>query len=334
MLKAMKSNLYLFLLFLVATSNTYANEVCYSLAHGENGRGSSNITHTPILFTSGSHWPAFIYLTNVSFKPLNIKIEFVNYDASPYLPRNYELHGQFDNDNSPLNILTGGAILKAQQSAFVRINDDNASAGIIGKITWQADSCLDNPLSINIRNEQIASNPNDLEYRLAQQEAKIEELSSTVTEQATEIEALRTTADGLLDVLNIDSDSGNPFDEPLELKRSEPNFDSGWFRLAESCKTYEFIKQFDGLPSQVTAFYRLTNGEILTWGMNQYGDSYESNGVIIDFDEWDRAFVRLPCGNRNSNNNVHIGSYRNRNDNGSDVLYHQQNVDFRIMIWE
>ena len=70
----------------------------------------------------------------------------------------------------------------------------------------------------------------------------------------------------------------------------------------------------------------------MLWGLNQYGDSNQGNGVMIDFYESGTLYVRLPCGN--SGNNNAVGHYRNRANDGNEVIYNQENVQFRVMVWK
>jgi len=109
----------------------------------------------------------------------------------------------------------------------------------------------------------------------------------------------------------------------------EPDYDSGWFDIERTNRTYKFEIGFDGLPKFITAYYKRENGQILAWGMNQYGDEHQSNGVLLDFDEQGNLFVRLPA-----NNVLHIGIYCNRDDDANERIYNQLNVGFRVMLWK
>jgi len=66
-----------FLLLLCATMATAHEEqdLCYPLAHGEDGMGSSNFKYTNHL-AFDSTWYTYVYVTNVSHKSVNIKMPF------------------------------------------------------------------------------------------------------------------------------------------------------------------------------------------------------------------------------------------------------------------
>jgi len=127
---------------------------------------------------------------------------------------------------------------------------------------------------------------------------------------------------------NADLLQNKGLDELTPLFR-EPDFDSDWFEIERKNRTYKFEIGFDGLPKFITAYYKRENGQILAWGMNQYGDSHQSNGVLLDFDEQGNLFVRLPA-----NNVLHVGTYRNRDDNASETIFNQLNVKFRVILWK
>lgn len=65
----------------------------------------------------------------------------------------FDHFGQFNSGNSPLNSATGWAILKLNESATLEIEDSQKANGIVGIITWQADTCLDKALTVHLRNQ-------------------------------------------------------------------------------------------------------------------------------------------------------------------------------------
>lgn len=133
-------------------AHTDNQDLCFPLAHGENGLGSRNSMFLPTLITQGDNWYSVIYITNASLTPVNVKLDFLYYDGSTYIPYDYSYTGQFNAQNSPLNI----AILKPFQTGNFIIEDDNlfASKGINGKVQWQANKCIENALRVDVRTVQ------------------------------------------------------------------------------------------------------------------------------------------------------------------------------------
>lgn len=124
---------------------------CYAIPHGEDGMGSTNSLHLPHMQTR-NNWSAKVFVTNTSNKFVNVKLNFSNFDGSTYTPTTTELEGEFSSGNSPLSLETGGAVLKPGRTALVIIRDDNKSNALVGKITWQADVCIDRALLVSVRN--------------------------------------------------------------------------------------------------------------------------------------------------------------------------------------
>jgi hypothetical protein len=113
-----------------------------------------------------------------------------------------------------------------------------------------------------------------------------------------------------------------------------PSFDSQWFSIDKNCNTYAFKLGFNGLPKRITAYYKLSTGQILPYGMSQYGDGAEANGVLLDLDELGNLYVRLPCGNTNNNSAVKLGSFKDRQNDGNQTMNNQAGVQFRVMVWK
>lgn len=121
---------------------------------------------------------------------------------------------------------------------------------------------------------------------------------------------------------NADMLQGKGLDE---LFLREPDFDTGWFDVAPRQRTYTFELGFKDLPRNITAYYRRENGQIFPWGLSQYG----SHGILLDFDGDGEMFVRLSNGY-----GLHMGYYWNREDSKNELIYHQENLDFRVMLWK
>ncbi len=125
---------------------------CYPLAIGEGGQGSTNSLHLPH-FVTASKWSGTIWLTNTSDKYVNVTLNFKNYDGSTYLPQDYSFVGEFDSNNSPFALATGGAILQSGRSARIVINDASRTDSMIGTVDWQADACIDDALVVSFRSQ-------------------------------------------------------------------------------------------------------------------------------------------------------------------------------------
>ena len=122
-----------------------------------------------------------------------------------------------------------------------------------------------------------------------------------------------------------------------ELEQERPaDYDSGWFDVEMNCRTYMREIGFDELPTGMMAYYKIGQGQderIFPWGLNQYGDTNQSNGVLLDFDGYGRLYVRLPCGARLGNNVLHVGRYRTRDGQANAVYMNQEDVEFRVLLW-
>ena len=91
---------------------------------------------------------------------------------------------------------------------------------------------------------------------------------------------------------------------PQTPKMERPDYDSDWKTLTK-CNTLTIDDlEFEDVPSLVMAFYKIKtrNGEesIIPWGINQYGDSWQTNGVLLDFEKnvsEDKIYlhIRTPC---------------------------------------
>jgi len=123
-----------------------AQKHCYPLPNGEDGMGSSNSIHMPFMHTGGK-WQSRIYVTNTSDKNLNVKATLRTNDGEVYTPVQYSMIGAFSPTNSPFDHLVGGAILKPLKSAEIHIYDNNFHESFTGKVTWQADACLESAMT-------------------------------------------------------------------------------------------------------------------------------------------------------------------------------------------
>jgi len=132
-----------------------AQKHCYPLAHGEDGMGSSNSIHMPFMHTGGV-WQSRIYVTNTSDKNLNVKITLRTHDGEVYTPVQYSMMGAFSPTNSPFD-----HVLKPFKSAEIRLRDDNFPESFTGKVTWQADACLESAMTGALRNEYFTSSRYD-----------------------------------------------------------------------------------------------------------------------------------------------------------------------------
>jgi len=130
-----------------ALAHDDAQKHCYPLPNGENGMGSSNSTYIPFMHTGSANWTSAIYLTNTSDKNLNVKITLRTRDGEVYTPIQYSMFGAFSPTNSPFDHVVGGAILKPFKSAEIHLKDDNFHENFTGKVTWQADACLESAMT-------------------------------------------------------------------------------------------------------------------------------------------------------------------------------------------
>lgn len=113
-------------------------------------------------------------------------------------------------------------------------------------------------------------------------------------------------------------------------ERLDSDYDSGWLSVPRNCRVYGRDIGFNGLPQQITAYYRLDGVNIVPWGMNQAG---HTNGVLLDFDGEGTMYVRLPCGH-NRADVFDTGYYRSRDDRTNDRYFRLERVEFRVILWE
>jgi len=115
-------------------------------------------------------------------------------------------------------------------------------------------------------------------------------------------------------------------------------WDSNWFDVSEECKTYRFDTGLSFNPSNDTlpimsAFYK--NGDQqYPFGINQYGDTNQTNGVLLDFDASGQLYVRLGCDylGKSTGGALHLGNYSDRGDAGSETIFNSGG-QFRVMLW-
>ncbi len=130
-------------------------------------------------------------------------------------------------------------------------------------------------------------------------------------------------------------------DEVISLAR-KPDFDTQWFDVVTG-ETYTFdLKEYgDGftdIPKFVTAYYKRSNGQIFIWGLNQFDSSHVNSntvsGILIDFDETGKLYVRTPYGNA-TNSILYLPKYSNRSNDGYESIpYNEQNIQFRVLLWK
>lgn len=145
-----------FLLCSANASATTGQDLCYPLAHGENGLGSTNskyLAHHSI----NTGWQSSFYVTNVSEKPVNIKLNFNDANGAAYTFPNTLFYDNFSSGNSPLDNLGGGAILTPGQTGLVILSGPSFPGTVTGKVTWQADACLKEAIIATVRNVRHSS---------------------------------------------------------------------------------------------------------------------------------------------------------------------------------
>jgi len=114
------------------------------------------------------------------------------------------------------------------------------------------------------------------------------------------------------------------------------DYDSGWFDVAAG-NSYEKQIGFTGLPKLVTAYYKLANGQIFSWGLNSEsftnssGSRYQA-GIVLDFNENGSLYVRTPSGN-SYNYLFYLNWLRNRTNNGNESLG-ATSGQFRVLLWK
>ena len=144
-----------------ALAHDDSQKLCYPLLNHEGRMGSTNSVYMPVMHTSGK-WSSHFYLTNTSDKNLNVKIVLRTQDGEVYTPTHYSLDGAFSSINSPFDQVVGGAILKPFKTGQVIIREDHFSQNLTGKITWQADACLEHAMTAAARIQYSSSNRLDL----------------------------------------------------------------------------------------------------------------------------------------------------------------------------
>lgn len=138
---------------------------CYPLAHGEEGMGSSNSIYAPFVLSRGNGQIPLFFISNTSNKNINVKVTFRTWGGENYVPTKYLMSGGFSNSNSPFNVGNGGAILKPFESGRIRM-DNNEFDSLLGKITWQADACLETALVGAMANQYMDSRGFDKGFAL------------------------------------------------------------------------------------------------------------------------------------------------------------------------
>lgn len=131
---------------------------------------------------------------------------------------------------------------------------------------------------------------------------------------------------------------------------SAPDFDSDWFEIG-TCQVKDMTDKLDeigfsSLPALLTAYYKVTvNGKetIIPWGVSQYGDGAQLNGLIIDISVRRDGrnlglYVRSPCRTKDGSTwynprLLHLGWYRDRIDHQTDEILRFDKVDFRVLLW-
>ena len=126
-------------------------------------------------------------------------------------------------------------------------------------------------------------------------------------------------------------------------------FDTGWFGIA-TCQRKDFTeklkkKEFRDFPAIMMAYYKVQidgKERIIPWGVNQYGDERQYNGVLIDFSEKNgnlELYVRSPCKKKIEKSTympliLHLGYYKDRiNDTSPEGIVALTEAEFRIKLW-
>ena len=120
------------------------------------------------------------------------------------------------------------------------------------------------------------------------------------------------------------------------IKSCAHEYDSGWFSLRND-QTVTKDTKFNSLPSTFVAYYKTEDGDVFPWGLNQYGDAFQSNGALLNFDNSGKLYVRTPSpspaskGKTHRGYILHVGAYRNKDDTGVQEIFRVKNVEFRII---
>ena len=117
--------------------------------------------------------------------------------------------------------------------------------------------------------------------------------------------------------------------------------DTDWISIGRNCNTVQInLEDIDVSNMIISAYYKVTvDGQesIFPWGLNQYGDSFQGNGVLLDLDdEYKNLYIRLPCGNQGGDHAIHLGLYQNRSDTHNQNLNTRfmNNFRFRVILWK
>lgn len=161
----------------------------------------------------------------------------------------------------------------------------------------------------------------------AQFDRKFEEITDRVDELGSQLDAAENDVELLREELVSVRESG--------ALSSDAAFDTDWIDIGKECNTVTFDLPGPGLPRIVTAYYRnLDTDGTYIFGINQYGDGHQSNGVLLDFDEDNRKlYIRLPCGMSGGNASIHLGSYKDRSNTANESIVSVQRVQFRVIGW-
>ena len=133
---------------------------------------------------------------------------------------------------------------------------------------------------------------------------------------------------------------------PSERRTSTADYTVDW-REIQSCETQKITDiPFQEIPSIVVAYYKIKteSGEelIIPWGVNQYGDSWQTNGVLLDFEhnvseDQVYLYIRTPClgGEFVKNNSlVHLGKYKDRFNDGETEIRSIKQAKFLVKMWK
>ncbi len=133
---------------------------------------------------------------------------------------------------------------------------------------------------------------------------------------------------------------------PSEKKMSAADYTSDW-REIKSCETQKIADlPFHVIPSIVMAYYKIKTkpGEelVIPWGVNQYGDSWQTNGVLLDFEHNVSEnkvylYIRTPCRGGDfteGDSLVHLGRYKDRFDDKESEIRAIKQARFLVKMWE
>lgn len=119
----------------------------------ENGQWvSGNEIRTPGFVTSGPYWTGWFEITNVSDRPITIRMAFTDVDGNEYTPYSVSYHHHFNASNTPINLTFGGT-LQPGQLGLLGIKDDATNRVNIGKLEWSADGCINEAVMATMYNQ-------------------------------------------------------------------------------------------------------------------------------------------------------------------------------------